>query len=46
VTKMDEDDAILKKMEQMKKKKSRTFDTVLNKKTYDKRELDEFLLGE
>jgi len=43
---MDEDTAILKKMEEMRKKKSRTFDTVLNKKNYDKRELDDFLLGE
>lgn len=43
---MDEDIAILKKMEEIRKKKSRTFDTVLNKKNYDKRELDDFLLGE
>lgn len=43
---MDEDIAILKKMEEIRKKKSRTFDTVLNKKNYNKRELDDFLLGE
>ena len=43
---MDEDISILKKMEEIRKKKSRTFDTVLNKKNYNKRELDDFLLGE
>ena len=43
---MDEDAETLRKMEQIKKKRSRSFDTVLNKKTYDKKELDEFLLGD
>lgn len=43
---MDDDLAILKKMEEMRKKRSRTFDSVVNKKKYDKYELDDFLLGE
>ncbi len=43
---MDEDFDVLRKMEEMKKKKSRSFDSVLNKRKHDKREMDEFFLGE
>jgi hypothetical protein len=43
---MDDDFAVLKKMEEMKKKKSRSFDSVLNKKKYDRNEADDFFLGE
>ncbi len=43
---MEDDFAVLRKMEQMKKRKSRTFDSVLNKKKYDKKEMDDFFLDE
>ncbi len=43
---MEDEFSVLRKMEKMKKKKSRTFDSVLNKKKYDKNEVDDFLLGE
>jgi len=43
---MDDDLAVLRKMENMKRKRSRTFDSVINKRIIDKNELDEFLLEE